>query len=118
MRRVPIINDAESLAKYTKSVHDEQSPEALQQRLSLKAAWWYMFGITPGGKPTIIGPKNTEAEVTNIGEELNLTGFQDDAPYTYELETIDAARATRQIKLDLMERGIDADKALRRARHR
>ena len=112
-----IIKDKESLKKFGVDLYKSQSPESLQQRIRPQGPNWYIFGIHDTKGPTVLGPESTEAEVIRIGDEQNLVGPQDDAPYTYVLDTIDINAATRVIKADLLKRGIDMNEVMRRFNH-
>jgi hypothetical protein len=113
MKRI-LIKDKESFERFKKSVHADYSPEAIQQRL--RSTYWYCFGWTPDGQPIIFGPKNSEAEVTRLASEQNLIGPEGGEPIIVELPTVDQAKAVREIKAMLLERGVTASIALKRVR--
>lgn len=91
---------------------------AVVARLSPPTNHWYCFGWTPDDydTPMIYGPKDTEAEVTQIAEEQNLTGPDGGEPIITDLPTTDQSKAVREIKAMLIEQGVRAMEALKRVK--
>ena len=73
--------------------------------------YFYVFGFTGEGKKVFLGPftERTEADV-------ELAKLDDGE--IFESPSRSLAKATREIKAELMSRGEDADEALRRMLHR
>ena len=72
--------------------------------------FWWLHGYTTGGKPVVLGPANTENEITERGEDL--CDVQ-----TFCLNTRSQPKATREIREKLHEQGMSADEALERKLH-
>jgi len=73
--------------------------------------YYWVFGWTPLGKAVLWGPYTTNQEA-----ELNATVLD-----TYEifvLNTIDTAKASREVKHELIARGEDPDEAMKRLIHK
>lgn len=71
---------------------------------------WYVFGVTIDGKPVVLGPEASESEALERGAQL-------DQSETFELQTRDLARATREIKHRMLERHKSPDEVLTPYRH-
>lgn len=69
--------------------------------------YYWTFGWTKSGKKVCLGPFMSEQEADSKLAEL-------DDGEVFELATKDINRAVREIKAELMNRGEDADEALRR----
>jgi len=72
--------------------------------------FFYVFGFTKEGRKVCLGPMMTQQEADGKLAEL-------DDGEVFELRTRDLSKATRIIKAELMNRGEDADEALKRMLH-
>lgn len=72
--------------------------------------YYYVFGFTKGGKKFFDGPFTDQAEADGV-----LATLEDGE--IFEKETRNLARATREIKAELLSRGEEPDEALRRMLH-
>ena len=73
--------------------------------------YYYVFGWTKGGRKLIDGP------FTDMQDADALLATLEDGEI-FEKATRDQAKATREIKAELLSRGEDPDEALRRVLHK
>ena len=72
--------------------------------------FWYVMGVTKADRVVSLGPFVDESEATN-----QLAQLEDGELFQYS--TRDLAKATRQMKAELLARGEEPDEALRRMLH-
>jgi len=72
--------------------------------------YWYVMGVTDGGRVVALGPFVDEAEANN-----QLATLADGELFQYV--TRDLAKATRQMKAELLSRGENPDDALKKMLH-
>lgn len=107
--KTPMSFDA--LEKRAENLSKKYNHEGLARRFASSTVMHpYLFGITSKGKTVIIGPLS-ENEVDSEGAKLL------DAECFY-CGTVDVAEATRQIKAELIRRGVDPDEAVSRMAHK
>ncbi len=73
--------------------------------------YYWVFGFTREGRKVIWGPHYTQRDA-----DRELVSLEDGE--VFELDTRDIARATREIKAVLLQRGEDPDEALKRVLHK
>ncbi len=71
----------------------------------------WVFGFTLLDKPVLWGPYTTDAEAEVNAIEL-------DSYELFHLKTVDTAKASREVKHELIARGADPDEAMRRLIHK
>ena len=98
--------DGETTPLYDK-LDKKYHPESVKVE---KQMYYYVFGWTKKGKKLIDGPFTTVQEA----DTLAATVFEGEI---FEKATKDQARATREIKAELLARGEEPDAALERVKH-
>lgn len=101
----------DELQKRADRLTKQYSHDGLVHRFgNTRVHYWYVMGITSKGKTVIIGPfSETEAE----SEGAKLLDAE-----LFSCDTVNISEATRQIKAELIRRGIDPDEAVSRMSHK
>jgi len=73
--------------------------------------YYWIFGWTPLGKNVLWGPHSTT-------QEAELEAMALDTYEIFQLDTVNTARASREVKHELIARGVDPDEAMKRLIHK
>jgi len=97
--------------KFRKSLDPERvAAKNVRRAAPRQEFYYYVFGITFGGRKLIDGPFMSYAEADALMSTL-------ESAEVFEKRTKDQAKATREIKAELLSRGEDPDKAIERVKH-
>lgn len=104
---VPSKNSVKANAERMKGAF---SVDSVRRRLGFGSVeYFYVYGITLKGKPLFLGPLPAD-EADSIA-----AGLQDGEVFIFS--TRDQSKATKQIKAELLRRGVDPDLAIGRMSH-
>lgn len=103
---------AEDIRMNAERMRDYFSSESVKARLGIGEPihYYYVYGITEKGKALFLGPL-PETEAEDIGSMLG-------DGEVFELPTRDLARATGEIKAEMILRGKNIDSAIQRLGHK
>lgn len=110
--KLALTSGPEALERSKEAFYNQFSPEVLEaQVMPTTPRYYYVYGITAKGKVVYWGPMTTAQEADQELAKL-------DDGEIFERTTKNLAKATQEIKAELIRRGKSPDEALKRLSHK
>ena len=110
MKKKTLIPTSEEIKANAENTYAQFQSANILRRLGIgpKGTYFYVFGWTPEGKAVCWGPMPDGLQEALAASKGLVEGE------VFEMDTRDLTRAKQEIKAELMRRGMNPDKALKR----